>query len=83
MAYREPLMAGIPWVLHTINNGTVDAPADMVMRLAEVQHTWRSGCGGGCLAGYRLVYRTMARCRRHRGPWFGLWATRQQPQPPR
>jgi uncharacterized protein (TIGR02246 family) len=28
MAYWKPLMAGIPWVLQTINNGTVDAVGD-------------------------------------------------------
>jgi uncharacterized protein (TIGR02246 family) len=28
LAYWEPLMAGIPWVLQTINNGTVDAEGD-------------------------------------------------------
>jgi uncharacterized protein (TIGR02246 family) len=29
MAYWEPLMAGIPWVLQTINNGTVDLDGDV------------------------------------------------------
>jgi len=28
MAYWQPLMAGIPWVLQTINNGTVDVLGD-------------------------------------------------------
>ena len=28
MAYWKPLMAGIPWVLQTINNGTVDVVGD-------------------------------------------------------
>jgi uncharacterized protein (TIGR02246 family) len=28
MAYWKPLMAGIPWVLQTINNGTVDVLGD-------------------------------------------------------
>jgi uncharacterized protein (TIGR02246 family) len=29
MAYWQPLMAGIPWVLQTINNGTVDVMGDV------------------------------------------------------
>ena len=31
MAYWTPLMAGIPWVLQTINNGTVDVVGDAAM----------------------------------------------------
>lgn len=29
MAYWQPLMAGIPWVLQTINNGTVDVAGEI------------------------------------------------------